>query len=179
MSGPIVAGEMAGRGAEVAEGGWEDIARSAANRGGVTEEVELLRELLTLQLDGTPYAIPVERVREIVRVSQVTPVPRVPPSVLGVIALRGEVVQVVDLRMRLGLRASELGRRSRIIVLHGEDDRVAGVLVDAVEAVLRVSEDAIHPTASSDSGAVAEMCVRGEQFVSILELDRVLDLDAD
>jgi chemotaxis signal transduction protein len=162
-----------------AKGSWDDIARSAASRHDRTEEIELLRELLTLLLDETPYAVPVERVREIVRVSQITPVPRVPSSVLGVITLRGEVVQVVDLRMRLGLPASELSRSSRIIVLHGDDGRVTGVLVDVVQAVLRVKEDEIHPAGTSEGSAVDEMCVRGEEFVSIIELDRVLDFDAD
>ena len=160
-----------------AAGDWQALAR-AAGRSKAGEEVELLRELLTFLLDETPYAIPVERVREIVRVGQITPMPRVPDPVLGVIALRGEVVQVVDLRMRLNLATSEATRSSRIIVLHGDDDRVTGVLVDAVEAVLRASEDQIHASTSSEGGAVSEMCARGDEFVSILELDRVLDFDA-
>jgi len=171
-------GQVGARVKEV-RGDWDKLARAAAAGKGQPEELELLRELLTFLLDDTPYAIPVERVREIVRVGQITPMPRVPSAVLGVIALRGEVVQVVDLRMRLQLPDAGRTRASRIIVLHGDDDRVTGVLVDAVQAVLRVSEDAIHPPASSESSAVSEMCVRGDEFVSILELDRVLDFDAD
>jgi chemotaxis signal transduction protein len=164
--------------ADLGAGGWEQLARSASGVSRRSEEVELLRELLTFLVDDTPYAIPVERVREIVRVGQITPMPRVPTSVLGVIALRGEVVQVVDLRMRLNLPVSETTRASRVIVLHGDDDRVTGVLVDAVQAVLRVPEGEIHASTSSEAGAVTEMCVRGEEFVSILELDRVLEFDA-
>lgn len=156
---------------------WETLARDAARRGEGSEDVELLRELLVFLLDGTPYAIPVERVREIVRVGQITPMPRVPSAVLGVIALRGEVVQVVDLRMRLRLRVSDASRATRIVVLHGDDDRVTGILVDAVDAVLRVAEDEIHPASSSEGGAVTEMCVRGDEFVSLLDLDQVLDFD--
>ena len=109
---------------------WADLARSAMR--GDEAETELLRELLSFQLAGTPYAIPVERVREIVRMRAITPVPRVPEAVLGVVELRGEIVQVVDLRMRLDLPLGEETRRSRIVVLHGDDDGVSGVLVDAV-----------------------------------------------
>lgn len=156
---------------------WEEIARAAAERQQQPEELELLRELLTFLLDDTPYAIPVERVREIVRVGQITPMPRVPSSVLGVIALRGEVVQVVDLRMRLQLPAVEPSRASRIIVLHGDDERVAGILVDGVREVLRLPDDAMSPSTSGDSEYVDELCRNGDDFVSILEIDRVLDLE--
>jgi purine-binding chemotaxis protein CheW len=127
-------------------------------------------------LAGAPYAVPVERVREIVRLRTVTPMPRTPDWLRGVISLRGEVVQVVDLRMRLGLACSEPTRKSRIIVLHGdEEDRLAGVLVDAVREVLRVAPDAICPSTSSDLMAVQEMCRNGDEFVSILDLERALE----
>ncbi len=153
---------------------WTELARSASSR--EESEPELLRELLTFQLDGSPDAVPVERVREIVRMKETTPVPRVPPSVLGVIELRGEVVQVLDLRLRLQLPVSEVTRRSRIVVLHADDERVSGVLVDGVEEVLRAPEDSIRPVAGS-AGFVCDICARGGEFVSIIDVDRVLDFD--
>ena len=93
---------------------------------------------------------------------------------LGVVALRGEVVEVVDLRRRLGLGASTPDRSNRIIVLHGDNDRVTGLLVDSVSEVHRVSEDAILPSQGLDGGAVSEVCPRDEEFVSILDVDRAL-----
>lgn len=156
---------------------WERLARSAAGAGASQEEPELLRELLTFVLDDTPYALPVERVREIVRMREITPMPRVPDCVMGVVALRGQIVQVVDMRMRLGLCPQEPTRRSRIIVLHGDDDRVTGMLVDAVREVLRVAEGEINPTTSKLGGAVTELCRRGNEFVSIVDLDQVLEFD--
>lgn len=105
--------------------------------------------------------------------------PRVPDCVIGVVALRGEIVQVVDLRMRLGLRLAAPTRRSRIIVLHGDDGRVTGVLVDAVREVLRASEDDISATTVRQSGSVTELCRCGDEFLSIVDMDQVLDFDAD
>lgn len=156
---------------------WDALAREAAARreASVSEE---LQQLLTFRLDDSPYALPVERVREIVRIRPITPVPRVPVDVRGVISLRGEIVQVVDLRRRLGLATREPGRSSRIIVVHGGDGRVAGLLVDAVREVLSVSDEALRP-ASGDVGAVETLCVRGEEFISVVDLDRVLAVDAD
>jgi purine-binding chemotaxis protein CheW len=156
---------------------WEALARDAARREGAGEETGDLRQLLLLRLDETPYALPVERVREIVRIRPITPVPRVPEDVRGVISLRGEIVQVIDLRRRLGRPPAEPGRSSRVVVVHGADGRVAGLLVDAVREVLSTTEEALR-SPSGDSSSVEGLCVRGDEFVSVIDLDRVLDVDA-
>jgi purine-binding chemotaxis protein CheW len=158
-------------------GGWDDLARAARSQGS-DDEGELLRELLVFVLDRSAYAIPVSRVREIVRLRNLTPVPRVPKEVRGVIALRGEVLQVVDLRMRLSLAVTDRTRSTRVIVLHGDDDRVAGVLVDAVREVMRVPEDDIRPATGREEDSVTDLFLHGDEFVSIMNLDRVLDLSA-
>ena len=157
--------------------GWEGVARTAANNaesGSDTEETELLRELLVFGLDESAYAIAVERIREIVRMRDLTHVPRSPDWMLGVMALRGEVVEVVDLRCRLGLPAGEPNRSSRIIVLHGDAERVTGVLVDSVSEVFRVPEDCVMPAQGFEVKSVTEICSRGEEFISILDPDTAL-----
>ena len=114
---------------------WQDLARRAAERRSAEEDSVAVRRLLTFVLDGSPYAVPVERVREIVRVRPITPVPRVPSDVCGVISLRGEILEVIDLRLRLRLRAAPTGRASRIIVVYAAEGGVAGLLVDGVTEV--------------------------------------------
>jgi chemotaxis signal transduction protein len=156
---------------------WLGLARSAStnlNQARGEGASELLRELLVIGLNGSPYAIAVERVREIVRMRSLTRVPRAPNWLLGVVALRGEVVEIVDLRRRLGLEPTAPDRSSRIIVLHGDGDRVTGVLVDSVSDVYRVSEDSILPADDLELSAVVEMCPRGDEFISILDVDRFL-----
>ncbi len=152
---------------------WDALARAAAGGGG-DEEDQLLHEFLAFQVGGMPHAVPVERVREIVRMRDLTCIPRAPAWLLGVVALRGEVVEVVDLRRRLGLGASSPDRSNRIIVLHGDADRVTGLLVDSVSEVYRIAEDAFLPAQGLDGGSVSEVCPRGEEFVSILDVERVL-----
>lgn len=155
---------------------WEQLARAAADGPQSRDDATLLREFLTFQLAGDPYAVPVERVREIVRMRPVTPIPRVPAALRGVISLRGEIVEVVDLRLQLGLTPTQPTRASRIIVLHGDDGKMSGLLVDAVTDVLRVTEEAIRSDGSGESGRVGALCVRGDQFISVLDFERVLDL---
>ncbi len=160
-------------------GTWQEIARAAARRGEDREQALELRQLLSFRVDGSQYAVPVESVREIVRMRPVTPIPRVAADILGVISLRGEIVQVVDLRRRLGLAAAQPDRSSRIIVVHAEDGRVAGLLVDAVVEVLRVTDDAISSPVGPEAGAVHALCARGDEFVSLVDLGRVLEIDAE
>jgi purine-binding chemotaxis protein CheW len=135
------------------------------------------RQLLVCSLAGTPYALPIERVREIVRLRPITPMPRTPPAVRGVISLRGTIAQVVDLRLRLGLPALEPARESRIVVVGGAEGELAGLFVDAVTDVLLAPQEELRPDAAPEGGAVAAFLARGETFVSVLDVDRVLDLD--
>jgi purine-binding chemotaxis protein CheW len=157
---------------------WEDLARAAGSGGGDEDaSSEEVHQLLTFDLAGAAYAVPVESVREIVRIRPITPVPRVTADIQGVIALRGEIIQVVDLRRRLSLPPQKPSRRSRIVVVHLEDGRVAGVLVDGVREVLRVGAEAIGPPAGGDCLAVEALCTRGDEFVSLIALDRILEVD--
>ena len=157
-------------------GRWDEIARAAGGGASAADE-SVLRQLLAFDLAGAPYAVAVERVREIVRIRPITPIPRVPADVCGVISLRGEIVQVIDLRQKLGLEPAEPTRASRIIVVRAGENDIAGVLVDAVTEVLRVTEAAIRPAAPGESGAVEGLCARGEEFVSLLDLTRVFEAD--
>jgi purine-binding chemotaxis protein CheW len=172
MSGPASVVEGA-----AAAPDWVSLAGNAS-RSEETEQAVVL-DLLVLQLGDESYAVPVERVREIVRLRPITPVPRVPKAVLGAVALRGEVVQVVDLRVRLALEERESTRESRLIILHGDDDRVAALLVDSVCDVLRVPEESLRPAEGAADGCVSELALRGAEFVSILDIERILDLDAE
>ena len=157
---------------------WEELVRDGA--AGVDAPAATRRlELVSFGLGRDSYAVSVGQVREIVRLRPVTPMPRVPDAVRGVISLRGEIVQVIDLRLRLDLEAKEPERSTRIIVVHGENGKAAGILVDSVREVSRVSESAIRPSPGSEPGSVEALCVRGDEFVSLVDLDRVLEIHAE
>lgn len=157
---------------------WELLARAAARAREARDESASLRELLRVEVAGSPYALPIESVREIVRLGPVTRVPRAPALVLGVITLRGEIVQLLDLRRALGAEPAPPGRRSRIVVLHSEAGEIAGWLVDAVNEVLRVSEEDLRPPPGDAGELVTALCVHGGRFVSLLEPERMQNLVA-
>lgn len=109
----------------------------------------LAGKYLTVLLGGECYAIPVARVREILRFMTLTRVPQMPAHVAGVVNLRGRIIAVIDLRVRFGLKA-EPGDRTCIVVvripLPSGRTVDLGLVVDSVEEVVTVGVSDIEPT---------------------------------
>jgi purine-binding chemotaxis protein CheW len=102
-------------------------------------------EMLSFRLGDEEYAVMVDVVKEVLKTRDLTPVPNSPDYVLGVMALRGPVLPVIDLCRRLGLPPGKKDEKSRIIVVSvNEED--AGIQVDRVTGVIRILPDAIRPT---------------------------------
>lgn len=114
--------------------------------GHVEEQAKKIRRetWVTLTLANETFALPVSPVREILRISSITRVPHAPFPIRGVTNLRGRVIPVLDLRIRLELPVGELGRTSRIIVVSSRG-RLLGLLVDAVHQVVHLDVDLIQP----------------------------------
>ena len=106
---------------------------------------------LTFMLGTDSYGLPVLNVREIIRLCPITPVPRMPDYVKGVINLRGTVIAVIDLRAKFEMPASTLGDRCCVIIvqirsLTGGASTLMGAVVDAVEEVVNLGASDIEPT---------------------------------
>jgi purine-binding chemotaxis protein CheW len=104
---------------------------------------------LTFSLAGEEYGIGILKVREIIGMMSITPVPQTPEFVKGVINLRGKVIPVIDLRLRFGLMARDYTERTCIIVVEIVSDSGAvpmGIVVDAVSEVLNIREADIENT---------------------------------
>ena len=99
---------------------------------------------VTCRVDREVFALPVRQVQEILRVTALTRVPHAPFPVRGVTNLRGYVLPVVDLRVRLGLPPDEPGPRHRVMVVHSRG-RLIGLLVDAVEQVTQIDRLVVEP----------------------------------
>ena len=99
-------------------------------------------QLCTFHLGDGSFALPVGAVREVLRPPRLTPVPLAPPDVIGVANLRGQIVPVLDLRLRLGVDASK--EAAHVLVLR-VSDAVFGVAVDSVGDVVEVDRSAFEP----------------------------------
>ena len=103
-------------------------------------EAEARTEVLAVEAAGETYGLGIEAVAEILLMRPLTPVPRTPPFVLGVASLRGTVIPVLDLALRLGLPPGPEARSSRIVAVRDGEERV-GFRVDRVRGVVRVSPE--------------------------------------
>ncbi|WP_434702678.1 purine-binding chemotaxis protein CheW [Pseudomonas sp. Z1-12] len=143
-----------------------------------------VRQYLTFTLGGEPFAVGTLSVKEIIEYGQLTAVPMMPPSIRGVINLRGAVVPVIDLGARFGGRLTQVGRRTCIVILevdHTEGQQVIGVLVDAVNEVLEIAPADIEPPpafgAHIRTDFILGMGKVGGRFVILLDIGRVLSVD--
>lgn len=150
-----------------------------------TNEVEVRKEQsndevlqwVTFQLEEETYGINVMQVREVLRYTEIAPVPGAPDYVLGIINLRGNVVTVIDTRSRFGLMAGEITDNTRIIVIESEH-QVIGILVDSVAEVvyLRASEIDTTPSVGTDESAkfIQGVSNRDGKLLILVDLNKLL-----
>ncbi|MDK9806106.1 chemotaxis protein CheW [Vibrio sp. D406a] len=135
---------------------------------------------VTFQLEEETYGINVMQVREVLRYTEIAPVPGAPDYVLGIINLRGNVVTVIDTRSRFGLMEGEVTDNTRIIVIESER-QVIGILVDSVAEVvyLRSSEIDTTPSVGTDESAkfIQGVSNRDGKLLILVDLNKLLSED--
>jgi len=132
---------------------------------------------VTFRLDNEKYGIKVMQVQEVLRMTEIAPVPGAPDYVLGIINLRGNVVTVIDTRLRFGLPEREPDDDTRIVIIEA-DNNVVGILVDSVAEVadLRASEIETAPNVGNDESAkyIQGVCSRGDELLILVDVNKLL-----
>lgn len=136
-----------------------------------------LIQLVSFNLEQEEYGVDVLKVREIIRLPNVTRVPNTPHYVEGVINLRGKVIPIISMRKRFGLVEAENDKRTRIMVMD-IDGELMGFIVDAVSEVIRVSESEIQPPPAVVAGNIDQECLSGvinqtERLLVLLDLEKM------
>ena len=139
-------------------------------------------QLVIFDLAAETYGVNIGSVREIIRMQEITKVPRTPDFVEGVINLRGKVIPVIDLRKRFGFKQAEATKDTRIVVVDiGGTD--IGVVVDAVTEVLRLASDAVEPPTgvitTTDSDYLLGIAKLETRLIILLDLQRALMMAVD
>lgn len=133
---------------------------------------------VTYKVDNETYGINVMQVQEVLRYTDIAPVPGAPDYVLGIINLRGSVVTVLDTRLRFGLVQAESTDNTRIIIIETEHHRV-GLLVDSVAEVvdLRQSEIETAPNVGNEDSAkfIQGVANRGGELLILVEINKLLN----
>jgi len=135
---------------------------------------------VTFRLDKEVYGIEVMQVQEVLRVTEITPVPGAPDYILGIINLRGNVVTVLDTRKRFGLPPKEIEDPSRIVIIETAD-QVVGMLVDSVAEVvyLRYSEIESSPNVGNEESSrfIQGVHSRNDSLLILVDVNKLLTED--
>ena len=134
-------------------------------------------QYIVVKFGDEQFGIDIKYIDNIVRMQRITRVPNVPAYIKGVINLRGEVVPVVSLRLKMGLAEDEITKLTRIIIIKLENGEVIGVLVDAVKEVVTLDAREIEKV-SYDSGEEKTNYISGigkdkGELISLFDLNLV------
>lgn len=144
---------------------------------GGTEGIRQEVQLACFRIGTELYALDILRIKEIIRPQKLTPVPKAPSFIEGVINLRGAVIPVVDLRKRFGQTTGAGDRKTRVIIC-ALSGKIIGLLVDQVEEVRRYGRQEIQPAPQFLRGKGAEfflgVCRRDDELVMLLDLEKIL-----
>lgn len=146
----------------------------------IVEPITSEQQLVAFHLAGETYGVDIALINEIIRMSEITSIPRTPPEVEGIINLRGKIVPIVDLRKRMELPAVPQTSATRIIVL-AFDEHIVGIIVDRVEGVVRLSDSDIespsHLITRREQDYVRAVGKTNDQLVILLNIQKVLRIE--
>lgn len=142
-----------------------------------TDAADIVLQWVTFKLQEETYGINVMQVQEVLRYTEIAPVPGSPDYVLGIINLRGNVVTVIDTRTRFGLEPDEITDNSRIVIIEAER-QVIGILVDSVAEVvyLKQSEVDTAPNVGTEESArfIQGVSNREGELLILVDLNKLL-----
>lgn len=140
-------------------------------------EDDTVLQWVTFRLANETYGINVMQVQEVLRFSDIAPVPGAPPYVLGIINLRGNVVTVIDTCQRFGLPPIEITDNTRIVIIE-TNQQVIGILVDAVAEVVYLKQSEIEstPNVGNEESAkfIQGVSHREDELLILVDLNKLL-----
>jgi purine-binding chemotaxis protein CheW len=139
-----------------------------------------MKQLISFTVGAEEYGLELLRVKEVIRMRQITWLPKAPSCVKGIINLRGDIIPIVDLRERFGLQPQEQTAMTRVIVVEVEGMPV-GMVVDSASQVVRVPADQFDPPPTVMGGASREFITSvgkmGDKLVIMIDVDRILSIE--
>lgn len=143
------------------------------------KEEENITQLVGFIVGEEEYAIPILNIQEIIKPIEYTRVPSTPKYVLGAFNLRGNVIPLIDLRMKFRLPALKQDEETRYIVMK-DGDNIAGFVIDKLTEAIRLTDKQIEPapeTLHKEQGTISGIGKRADSILTILRVDALLKRD--
>lgn len=136
-----------------------------------------INHMVGFRVGKEEFGVDILKVREIIRMVDITQIPSAPDFVEGIINLRGKVIPIIAMRKRFGLGQADASNHTRIMVMD-LDDKLIGFIVDSVSEVIRISSEEIQPAPSVVIGMAEQDCIAGvinhaERLLVALDLERM------
>jgi purine-binding chemotaxis protein CheW len=148
-----------------------------SREGRAAERNEQRLQMINFTLGGDEYAVEIQKVREVINFRELTPLPKAPSFVKGIINLRGEVIPVIDLREKLGLAHEAYSALTNVIIVE-IGRKAVGVVVDDVRHVIRLAPGEVAPSPPFIGGLsgkyVSGVAKIAERLVVVLDMERIL-----
>lgn len=137
------------------------------------------KQYIVVKIGNEQYGLDISYVDNIVRMQSITRVPKAQPYFKGIISLRGEIIPVMSIRLKMGLEDDEFTNASRIIILKIEEQGMIGIIVDEVKEVVELaSEDIERVAKSAKSDKNSFICgigTNGDELISLFDISAVVD----
>ena len=156
----------------------------------MAEEKEILLnnlagKYLTFNLGGETYGLEIMKVQEIIKMIEVTSIPKTPEFVRGVVNLRGKVIPVIDLRLKFDMEGQEDTEKTCVIVVQAKNTEdsvtIIGIIVDEVAEVMDIEGEQIEPPpmlgGNIDTDFILGMGKMDKKVITMLDIDKVLKKD--
>lgn len=146
---------------------------------GKGQQEENITQLVGFIVGEEEYAIPILNIQEIIKPIEFTRVPSTPAYVLGAFNLRGNVIPLIDLRMKFNLPSQNQNEETRYIVMK-EGENIAGFVIDKLTEAIRLKESQIEPapeTLHREKGMISGIGKRSDNILTILKVDELLKRD--
>ena len=144
------------------------------------KETGELRQFISFSVGEEEYGLELLRVKEVIRIREITWLPKAPTFVKGIINLRGDVIPIIDLRDKFGLESKEATSTTRVIVVEVEG-RLMGMVVDSASQVVRIPADQIDPPPPVLGGFSQEFITgvgkMEDKLIILLNADAVLTVE--
>lgn len=142
-----------------------------------TNKSKEIFQFIVITMGDEQFGIDIRYVDNIVRMQRMTRIPKVPSYLKGVINLRGEVMPVMSIRLKMGLEEDEITKNTRIIILKLEQEGYVGIIVDEVKEVVTLSEDEIEKmdqaAQTNKQSFINGVGKHNDQLISLLDLNSV------
>lgn len=155
--------------------------------GGVQSSIDQAKTLnnvndryLTFSVGDEDFAIPLLRAKEVIALPETTPLPYSPDYFSGIMNLRGQVISVVDVRKKLGIKPRKGAAENAVIILDLEPLYI-GIIVDSVNNVLQLGEDEFGPTPKMEHRKAREYLIgvakKNDRLILLVEIQKILDVE--